>query len=60
MNAADFAPGQVVSYLGVIRAEVIGTRRNGVLIGHWGRGLQEGKYIKRRVAARDLSTPSKK
>lgn len=52
-EAKNLKPGQYVDYLG-IRAMVRGVRKNGVVIDFWGRGLQEGKVVVRRVAASNL------
>ncbi len=46
--------GDVYSYYG-IRAEVLAVRANGIWIGYWGRGLQDGKRVKRRVSATQLT-----
>lgn len=52
-EARSLKPGQYVDYLG-IRAMVRGVRKNGVMIDFWGRGLQEGCVLVRRVAASNL------
>ena len=55
MQLSQLTPGQKVMYADHIRASVIGTRKNGVLIGFWGLGLQAEKWVTRRVSATALS-----
>jgi hypothetical protein len=49
-EAKSLKPGQYVDYLGT-KAMVRGVRKNGVIVEFWGNGLQEDKYIVRRVSA---------
>jgi hypothetical protein len=49
-EAKNLKPGQYVDYLGA-KAMVRSVRSNGVVIDYWGRGLQEGKCVVRRVSA---------
>ena len=52
-EAKSLKLGQYVDYLGT-RAMVRYVRSNGVTVDFWGSGLQEGKCVVRRVAARFL------
>jgi hypothetical protein len=54
-EASALKIGQYVDYLGT-RAMVRGVKSNGVIVDYWGKGLQEGKCIVRRVSARYLET----
>lgn len=54
-KAADFKPGDKVTYLDNIEATVRGVRSNGVIIEYWGSGYQRDKLKVERVAARYLT-----
>jgi len=47
--------GDKVLYLDEFKAHVISVNRNGTIIEFWGRGLQEGRLVRRRVAAKELT-----
>jgi hypothetical protein len=47
--------GDKVLYLDEFKAYVISVNRNGIIIEFWGRGLQEGHLVRRRVAAREIT-----
>jgi len=47
--------GAWVSYAGT-KAQIMGYRKNGVLIGYWGVGLQSGEFVRRRVSITNLQT----
>lgn len=53
-QAEQLKTGDTVYWCG-IKATVRGVRSNGVLISHWGQGLQEGEWVSRRVSASMLS-----
>ena len=46
--------GDRVFYLGEFKADIVGIRSNGIIIEFWGRGLQDGQLLRRRVAAKYL------
>lgn len=54
VETINLKSGDIVDYLG-IRATVQFVRKNGVTIGFWGRGLQEGRFVVRRVSSRFIA-----
>lgn len=50
----QFKSGDRVLYCG-IQADVVGIRKNGVIIAFWGMGLKDGQRVVRRVSARQLT-----
>lgn len=46
--------GDKVWYLDEFKADIISVNRNGIIIEFWGRGLQDGRLVRRRVAAKEL------
>ncbi|ENZ1658833.1 hypothetical protein [Pseudomonas aeruginosa] len=47
--------GAKVTYLGRVKATIIGKRSRGWLIEYWGQGAREGELIRATVPAADLS-----